>query len=91
MGQRSALRILPDRATSPEHTSLDLMRPLLPSPSERHQQFGLLAVPGGRTTPSSSSSSTESYQKMAAGCRMPGILQASVPKPFLPRSLLAVS
>lgn len=50
MGQRSALCILPDRATSPEHTSLDLMRPLLPSPSERHQQFGLLAVPGGQTT-----------------------------------------
>lgn len=49
MGQRSALCILPDRATSPEHTSLDLMRPLLPSPSERHQQFGLL-VPGGQTT-----------------------------------------
>lgn len=33
MGQCSALRILPDRATSPEHISSDLMGPLLPSPS----------------------------------------------------------
>lgn len=50
MGQCSALRFLPDRATSPEHISSDLMGPLLPSPSERHQQFGLLAVPGGQAT-----------------------------------------